>query len=208
MLPGFDATQHFIGPLIETADDRYECNVRGYHHLDDETWMVAGWYVARTTASVRDELVVLSGHRSCRSPTRPAPGRSSSGRRNVPAALPRPERRRQRAVVSAEHPSEVADVVEAHRDATVAHRAPRDRVPAWTTPAPCAAPSRTGAVTIPTVAVKARAKWNGLRCAASARASSESDAAEVGLDRVRRPRRARRPSRVGPPAPRATAIPP
>ena len=45
MLPGFDATQHFLGQLVAGDGDTLECNVRGYHHLGEETWMVAGWYV-------------------------------------------------------------------------------------------------------------------------------------------------------------------
>lgn len=44
LLPGFDATQHFVAPLLATAEDVLEGNVRGYHHLDGDTWMVAGWY--------------------------------------------------------------------------------------------------------------------------------------------------------------------
>ena len=60
MLPGFDATQHFIGPVIETAENRHECNVRGYHYLDDETWMVAGWYVLTTTTEP-GESIMLDG---------------------------------------------------------------------------------------------------------------------------------------------------
>jgi SnoaL-like domain len=44
MLPGFDATQHFLGPPVATDPGVVECNVRGYHHLEGEVWMVAGWY--------------------------------------------------------------------------------------------------------------------------------------------------------------------
>jgi hypothetical protein len=58
MLPGFDATQHLIGPLLETAAGRYECNVRAYHHLDDDTWMVAGWYRLTTTAGPEGSLML------------------------------------------------------------------------------------------------------------------------------------------------------
>jgi SnoaL-like domain len=43
LLPGFDATQHLLGPLLVTGDV-VECNVRGYHRLDGRTWMVAGRY--------------------------------------------------------------------------------------------------------------------------------------------------------------------
>jgi ketosteroid isomerase-like protein len=49
LLPGFDATQHFLSELLPTADSVVECNVRGYHHLDGQTWMVAGWYVITVT---------------------------------------------------------------------------------------------------------------------------------------------------------------
>jgi hypothetical protein len=48
LLPGFDGTQHFLGPIVVTptgADAaRADCDVRGYHHLDGATWMVAGRY--------------------------------------------------------------------------------------------------------------------------------------------------------------------
>jgi hypothetical protein len=43
LLPGFDATQHFLGVLDE-VDGTIQCGVRGYHVLGDEAWMVAGWY--------------------------------------------------------------------------------------------------------------------------------------------------------------------
>jgi SnoaL-like protein len=43
LLPGFDATQHLLGPLVPSGTT-VECNVRGYHHLDGRTWMVAGRY--------------------------------------------------------------------------------------------------------------------------------------------------------------------
>jgi hypothetical protein len=48
LLPGFDATQHFLGPLAVVAgnggDTVVECSVRGYHRLDGRVWMVAGSY--------------------------------------------------------------------------------------------------------------------------------------------------------------------
>ena len=45
LLPGFDATQHFVAALVDLdGDGVLEGNVRGYHHLDGDTWMVAGWY--------------------------------------------------------------------------------------------------------------------------------------------------------------------
>ncbi len=45
LLPGFDATQHLLGPLLPTGAGVWECNVRAHHYLDGEEWMVAGWYV-------------------------------------------------------------------------------------------------------------------------------------------------------------------
>jgi hypothetical protein len=48
LLPGFDGTQHFLGPIVvaRTGDDTAtgDCNVRGYHHFDGATWLVAGRY--------------------------------------------------------------------------------------------------------------------------------------------------------------------
>ena len=51
LLPGFDATQHFLAPSVTTElgeDTLVECNVRGYHRLAQEHgqggWMVAGRY--------------------------------------------------------------------------------------------------------------------------------------------------------------------
>jgi hypothetical protein len=52
LLPGFDATQHLLGPLVPAADPPadgvwLECNVRGYHRLGDREWLVAGRYRIR-----------------------------------------------------------------------------------------------------------------------------------------------------------------
>jgi hypothetical protein len=47
LLPGFDGTQHLLGPLVITTagdDATVDANVRGYHHLGASTWMVAGRY--------------------------------------------------------------------------------------------------------------------------------------------------------------------
>jgi hypothetical protein len=55
LLPGFDATQHFLGPIAqteETARDTdlvVELAVRAYHRLvgasdGGDLWLVAGWY--------------------------------------------------------------------------------------------------------------------------------------------------------------------
>ena len=43
LLPGFDATQHFLGALAE-IDGTVQGAVRGYHVVGDEIWMLAGWY--------------------------------------------------------------------------------------------------------------------------------------------------------------------
>jgi hypothetical protein len=48
IVPGFDATQHLLGPirLQEQGEDRAvaEAHVRAYHHLEGSVWMVAGHY--------------------------------------------------------------------------------------------------------------------------------------------------------------------
>jgi hypothetical protein len=54
LAPGYDATQHFLGPMVVTIDDggataTCSANVRAFHHVvADEglaaTWMVAGRY--------------------------------------------------------------------------------------------------------------------------------------------------------------------
>jgi hypothetical protein len=47
LLPGFDGTQHLLGPLVITAagdDATVDANVRAYHHLGGSTWLVAGRY--------------------------------------------------------------------------------------------------------------------------------------------------------------------
>jgi SnoaL-like protein len=51
LLPGFDATQHLIGPVIVAGSGERataETQVRGYHHLSGAeggpVWMVAGRY--------------------------------------------------------------------------------------------------------------------------------------------------------------------
>ena len=55
LLPGFDATMHLLGPLVDDGDT-VRCNLRAYHHIDARTWLVAAWYtldVATTDAGVR-----------------------------------------------------------------------------------------------------------------------------------------------------------
>ncbi len=49
LLPGFDATQHFVGTLAESGGV-VRGNVRAYHVLDGAEWMVAGWYELTVTA--------------------------------------------------------------------------------------------------------------------------------------------------------------
>ena len=56
LLPGFDATQHLVGPVLVSDDNGIavvETHVRGYHHIADAkaggTWMVAGHYTATLT---------------------------------------------------------------------------------------------------------------------------------------------------------------
>ncbi|WP_158542962.1 nuclear transport factor 2 family protein [Phytoactinopolyspora halophila] len=52
LLPGFDVTQHLLGPVVLAEADeqhaRCTANVRAYHHLSDgdtpRTWTVAGRY--------------------------------------------------------------------------------------------------------------------------------------------------------------------
>lgn len=61
LLPGFDATQHFLGPLLVSGPDTVECNVRGYHVLGDEVWMVAGWYVLTVERGEGAAPVRISG---------------------------------------------------------------------------------------------------------------------------------------------------
>lgn len=60
LLPGFDATQHFLGPMSVTiAPDEtavLDCNVRAYHRLTGqaghgELWMVAGAYTLTLRAA-------------------------------------------------------------------------------------------------------------------------------------------------------------
>lgn len=60
LLPGFDGTQHFLGTLVATSPGTLEANVRGYHRLGGETWMVAGWYVL-TTANGEDGSHRITG---------------------------------------------------------------------------------------------------------------------------------------------------
>jgi hypothetical protein len=54
VLPGFDATQHLVGPVVASPDGdvtRAETHVRGYHYIagaeGGHLWLVAGHYSAR-----------------------------------------------------------------------------------------------------------------------------------------------------------------
>ena len=48
IVPGFDATQHLLGPLriedLGTDGGAAETHVRAYHYLEESVWMVAGHY--------------------------------------------------------------------------------------------------------------------------------------------------------------------
>ncbi|MBB5790488.1 nuclear transport factor 2 family protein [Jiangella mangrovi] len=66
LLPGFDATQHLTGPVLEHDDGvggRYATTVRAYHHLVDGdtrgTWMVAGRYDIRVGDGGRITAITL-----------------------------------------------------------------------------------------------------------------------------------------------------
>lgn len=66
LLPGFDATQHLIGPVILTDEGgtgvRADAHVRGYHHIGDreggQTWAVHGHYTARLARGKITELTL------------------------------------------------------------------------------------------------------------------------------------------------------
>jgi hypothetical protein len=54
VMPGFDATQHLVGPVVASRDGdgtRAETHVRAYHHVaraeGGDSWMVAGHYSIR-----------------------------------------------------------------------------------------------------------------------------------------------------------------
>jgi hypothetical protein len=52
LLPGFEATQHLLGPVLssDTGDNsQAEAHVRAWHRIGDREWMVAGHYVAELT---------------------------------------------------------------------------------------------------------------------------------------------------------------
>lgn len=55
LLPGFDTTQHLLGPVLERAagdaEAHLEAHVRAYHRVDSTVWMVAGNYVATAARS-------------------------------------------------------------------------------------------------------------------------------------------------------------
>lgn len=59
LLPGFDGTQHLLGPLVVADDGAVACDVRGYHRLDGRTWMVAGRYRLTVDRDGRIAAIVL-----------------------------------------------------------------------------------------------------------------------------------------------------
>ena len=48
LLPGFEATQHLLGPVLGT-DAGCEAHVRAEHRIGSDVWLVAGHYVAELT---------------------------------------------------------------------------------------------------------------------------------------------------------------
>jgi SnoaL-like domain len=66
LLPGFDATQHMLGPVVLTDDAgpgvRADAHVRGYHHIggsdSGQTWAVHGHYTARLVEGKITELTL------------------------------------------------------------------------------------------------------------------------------------------------------
>jgi hypothetical protein len=49
-LPGFDATQHLLGPLVIEADDdsaQVRCAVTAVHRIGEDVWTVGGHYDVR-----------------------------------------------------------------------------------------------------------------------------------------------------------------
>jgi hypothetical protein len=81
LLPGFDGTQHLLGPLVITTtgdDAAVDANVRGYHHLDGSTWLVAGRYdltLRREDGTWRVAGIVL--HTTYQDGDRSLPGQAS-----------------------------------------------------------------------------------------------------------------------------------
>jgi SnoaL-like protein len=57
LAPGFDATQHLLGPFVLTSADEQTVtstvNIRAYHHVIEEsaatTWLVVGRYTVTLT---------------------------------------------------------------------------------------------------------------------------------------------------------------
>jgi hypothetical protein len=64
-MPGFDATQHLLGPLRieERGSDEAtaETHVRAYHYLEESVWMVAGHY--RIALKRKDAVWRIAGIR-------------------------------------------------------------------------------------------------------------------------------------------------
>jgi hypothetical protein len=66
LVPGFDTTQHLLGPIVVTRSDDHtatcDTNVRAYHRLAGATWLVAGRYLmslTRTTDGWRIDGITL-----------------------------------------------------------------------------------------------------------------------------------------------------
>ena len=64
LLPGFDATQHLVGPIVVNANNgsiTAETSVRGYHVVSGApggtVWMVAGVYTFGVTAAPSSWLI-------------------------------------------------------------------------------------------------------------------------------------------------------
>jgi hypothetical protein len=95
LLPGFDATQHMLGPVVLTDDAgpgvRADAHVRGYHHIGGQdggqTWAVHGHYTARLVGGKITELTLalfyqegeldlpaVATERAATSPRQPAAG--------------------------------------------------------------------------------------------------------------------------------------
>jgi len=58
MLPGFEATQHLLGPVVVDGN-RLGAHVRAWHYLPDAVWMVAGHYRAGVASDGRLDALTL-----------------------------------------------------------------------------------------------------------------------------------------------------
>jgi hypothetical protein len=67
LLPGFEATNHLLGPVLATGDqDRLDAHVRAYHRIagaeGGPLWRVAGHYVAGLDPAGRIDALTLETH--------------------------------------------------------------------------------------------------------------------------------------------------